>query len=311
MKGKYTACTPNGFIKPRFFVQFLNVVPFTPSSTHVSCPLPHIRRHWYYDHNVYRSGEGPYFPRSHRVVNKSMNKQGRFVAVLTGAGISAESGIPTFRGKDRLWENHRVVDVACPAAYARNPQLVQQFYNQRRRALLAPSVKPNAAHLALAKLERQYDAGSVVIITQNVDNLHERAGSKRIFHIHGELLKVRCSVTGEVFEIKEDVVHGQTRCHCCGKTSTLRPHIVWFDEVPFYMDEIQEIMKCTALFVAIGTSGNVYPAAGLATMAKSYGARTLEMNLEPGENCSDFDECVYGKASEIVPAWVERLLQSN
>ncbi|KEG13554.1 NAD-dependent deacetylase [Trypanosoma grayi] len=240
-----------------------------------------------------------------------MMSQCRLLAILTGAGISAESGIPTFRSKDGLWENHRVEDVACPSAFVRDPQLVQRFYNARRRALLAPGVAPNPAHLALAKLQRDYRKGRVVVITQNIDNLHERAGSAAVLHMHGELLKVRCTVTGKVFDWTKDVVHGEDRCTCCSALETLRPHIVWFGEMPLYMDEIAAVMENADLFVAIGTSGNVYPAAGLAMQAKANGAKTLELNLEPGENRSDFDESVYGEASVIVPKWVEKVLQTS
>ncbi|ORC93598.1 NAD-dependent deacetylase [Trypanosoma theileri] len=240
-----------------------------------------------------------------------MQSRCRLVAILTGAGLSAESGIATFRDQRGLWENHRVEDVACPSAYQRDPLVVQRFYNARRRALLAPQVKPNAAHLAIAKLQREFRDGRVVVITQNVDDLHERAGSTSVLHMHGELLKVRCTVTGEVFHWTRDVEHLKDKCACCAAVGTLRPHIVWFGEMPLYMDAIAEVLERADLFVSIGTSGNVYPAAGFALQAKANGAKTLELNLEPGENYSNFDESVYGKASEIVPTWVEKMLKEN
>ncbi|KAH9577479.1 Sirtuin family [Trypanosoma melophagium] len=240
-----------------------------------------------------------------------MQSRTRLIAILTGAGVSAESGIATFRDQRGLWENHRVEDVACPSAYQRDPFVVQRFYNARRRALQAAPVKPNPAHIAIAKLQREFRGGRVVVITQNVDNLHERAGSTCVMHMHGELLKVRCTTTGDVFDWTSDVVHLTDKCACCAAVGTLRPHIVWFGEMPLCMDAITEVLEQTDLFVAIGTSGNVYPAAGFALQAKANGAKTLELNLEPGENYSNFDECVYGKASEVVPAWVEKVLKEN
>ncbi|RNF14408.1 NAD-dependent deacetylase [Trypanosoma conorhini] len=240
-----------------------------------------------------------------------MKSRCQWITILTGAGVSAESGLATFRDKDGLWEKHRVEEVACPYAFMRNPLLVQRFYNERRRALLSPAVTPNPAHMALARLQREHRGGRVVIVTQNVDNLHERAGSTSVLHMHGELLKVSCVATGEVFDWTQDVVHGTTRCSCCNAVETLRPHIVWFGETPLHLDEINTLMKATDLFVAIGTSGNVYPAAGFVLQARENGAKTLELNLAPGENVSDFDESIYGKASVIVPEWVERMLQTG
>ncbi|KAF5221272.1 Silent information regulator 2 related protein 3 [Trypanosoma cruzi] len=238
-----------------------------------------------------------------------MRPRRQVVTILTGAGISAESGLSTFRDKNGLWENHRVEEVACQYAFLRNPLLVQRFYNERRRALFSDCVAPNPAHLALAKLQREYRGGRVVLVTQNVDNLHERAGSVSVLHMHGELLKVRCTVTEEVFDWTQDVVHGTSRCKCCNAVDTLRPHIVWFGEMPLHMDEINAAVEETDLFVAVGTSGNVYPAAGFVTRAREKGARTLELNLDSGTNVSEFDESIYGKASVIVPAWVDKLLQ--
>lgn len=236
----------------------------------------------------------------------------RCITILTGAGISAESGISTFRDNDGLWCNHHVEDVASPDAFIRNPALVQLFYNERRRNLLLTSVTPNKAHVALARLEEELSGKrKVVIVTQNVDNLHERAGSKNVLHMHGELLKVRCTATGNVFEWQKDIVGDVDRCPDCGLLGTLRPHIVWFGEMPFCMDEIESILSKTDLFVAIGTSGNVYPAAGFVKRAQFYGATTLELNFQEGSNSTLFQESIYGKASEIVPAWVDRLLKES
>ncbi|CBH10546.1 NAD dependent deacetylase, putative [Trypanosoma brucei gambiense DAL972] len=240
-----------------------------------------------------------------------MRRPNRMIAILTGAGISAESGISTFRDQNGLWENHRVEDVCTPAAFLKQPTVVQRFYNERRRALLSPEVKPNASHQALARLQREYKDGQVVIITQNIDDLHERAGSRQVLHMHGELLKVRCTATGRVFESRDDVIHGESKCECCGVVETLRPHIVWFNEMPLYMDVIDEVVQNAGLFVAVGTSGNVYPAAGLVMIAKAHGAETLELNLEPSGNCRDFDRSVYGPASVIVPAWADEVLHGK
>ncbi|TCP95240.1 NAD-dependent deacetylase [Cricetibacter osteomyelitidis] len=227
-------------------------------------------------------------------------KQAKFV-VLTGAGISAESGIRTFRASDGLWENHRIDDVATPEGYARNPKLVQQFYNERRRKLFDPSIKPNAAHLALAELEHKF-ADNLLVVTQNVDNLHERAGTKNLIHMHGELLKVRCEFSEKVYDWQGDVTE-QDRCTCCHPPRRLRPHIVWFGEMPLKMDEIYTALSQCDYFISIGTSGNVYPAAGFVREARLHGAKTIELNLEPSLVQSNFDEAHYGKASEIVPAF--------
>lgn len=235
-----------------------------------------------------------------------MISNSRSIVVLTGAGISAESGIPTFRASDGLWEGHRIDDVATPAAFSRNPGLVQQFYNQRRKDLNSPSIKPNAAHQALAALEKGF-AGDITLVTQNVDDLHERAGSKNVLHMHGELLKARCVYSGQVFDwcgaINED-----SQCECCELNNALRPHIVWFDEMPLFMEKIYKTVEQCDLFVAIGTSGNVYPAAGLVQIATQFGANTLEINLEQSNVASQFDRALYGKASEMVPQWVNTLI---
>lgn len=234
-----------------------------------------------------------------------MNKP--VVVVLTGAGISAESGIRTFRAADGLWEEHRVEDVATPEGFARNPQLVQEFYNARRRQLQQPEIKPNAAHLALARLEEAL-GDRFLLVTQNIDNLHERAGSKNVVHMHGELLKVCCSQSGQVLEWTGDVTPGD-KCHCCQFPAPLRPHVVWFGEMPLGMDRIYEALARADVFIAIGTSGHVYPAAGFVHEAKLQGAHTVELNLEPSQVGSEFEEKHYGLASQVVPEYVEKLLK--
>ncbi|NLS12586.1 NAD-dependent protein deacylase [Vibrio sp. SM6] len=228
------------------------------------------------------------------------------IVILTGAGISAESGIHTFRAKDGLWEDHRIEDVATPEGYARDPHLVQDFYNQRRRALQRPEIMPNPAHQALGKLERELD-GSVTIITQNIDNLHERGGSQNIIHMHGELLKVRCEDSNQVIDCNEDVQPGDL-CHCCQIPSQLRPHVVWFGEMPLRMGEIYTALEQADLFISIGTSGVVYPAAGFVHDARMHGAHTIELNLEPSAIESEFAEKRYGKASVEVVKLVDELL---
>lgn len=228
------------------------------------------------------------------------------VVVLTGAGISAESGIRTFRASDGLWEEHRVEDVATPEGFARDPALVQAFYNARRQQLQQPEIQPNAAHQALAELESVLGDG-FLLVTQNIDNLHERAGSERVIHMHGELLKVRCSMSGQILDWTEDVKPGD-RCHCCQFPAVLRPHVVWFGEMPLQMDEIYQAIEQADYFVAIGTSGHVYPAAGFVHEAKLQGAHTVELNLEPSQVGSEFEEKKYGPASQVVPLYVRTFL---
>ncbi|CAM2877073.1 Sir2 family NAD+-dependent deacetylase [Vibrio neptunius] len=230
----------------------------------------------------------------------------RNIVILTGAGISAESGIQTFRAQDGLWENHRIEDVATPEGFDRNPDLVQSFYNQRRLKLQEKGIDPNPAHLALGRLEKELD-GTVTIITQNIDNLHERGGSVNVIHMHGELLKARCSESNQVVEAKGDIKTGDL-CHCCQIPSQMRPHIVWFGEMPLRMGEIYESLEKADLFISIGTSGVVYPAAGFVHDAKMHGAHTLEINLEPSAVESEFEEKRYGKASLEVPKLVEEIL---
>ena len=234
-------------------------------------------------------------------VRDALGTSGR-LAALTGAGVSAESGVATFRGSGGLWEKHRLEDVATPEAFLRNPGLVLEFYNARRRQLF--NVRPNAAHLALARLEEAL-GDRMTLITQNVDDLHERAGSKRVLHMHGELLKARCTGCEEVFRWTEEI-HLTDRCAACG--GRIRPHIVWFGEVPFYLeDEIPSALE-TEVFLAIGTSGSVYPAAGMVMEAKLHGKLTIEINLEPSENNQYFDYSILGPAGTTLPELVDRLL---
>lgn len=228
------------------------------------------------------------------------------IVVLTGAGISAESGIQTFRASDGLWENHRIEDVATPEGFERDPDLVQEFYNQRRHKLQHSDIHPNAAHKALGELEAKLQ-GSVTIITQNIDNLHERGGSENVIHMHGELLKARCSESNQVIDHNEDIQTGEL-CHCCQIPAQMRPHIVWFGEMPLRMGDIYSAIEKADLFISIGTSGVVYPAAGFVHDAKMHGAHTIEINLEPSAVQSEFEEKRYGKASIEVPKLVNELL---
>jgi len=230
------------------------------------------------------------------------------IVILTGAGISAESGIRTFRAADGLWENHRIEDVATPEAFERDPELVHQFYNQRREQLLLPDIRPNPAHQALAKLE-QGCTEQFLLVTQNIDNLHERAGSHNLIHMHGELLNLRCITSGQVFSNHQPVAP-EARCRCCDQAGTLRPDIVWFGEMPMQMELIYEALESCDLFVSIGTSGHVYPAAGFVEVANSVGAETVEINLEPSKKQSAFDRHIYGPASREVPLFVESLINS-
>ncbi len=223
------------------------------------------------------------------------------VVVLTGAGISAESGLSTFRDNNGLWENHRVEDVATPEAFDRDPKLVQRFYNLRRAAL--KSVEPNAAHQILAHVESQFE--SFILVTQNVDDLHQRGGSKNLIHMHGELLKKRCVQCHKVSAIHTDL-NIESTCDHCGRVGTLRPHIVWFGEMPLLMDEIMSALMACDLFVSIGTSGTVYPAAGFVEIANQSGAHTVELNLEPSDQNSQFKESIYGHASELVPQYFKQ-----
>jgi NAD-dependent deacetylase len=227
------------------------------------------------------------------------------IFVLTGAGISAESGLKTFRDADGLWEGHRVEDVATPEAYAANPELVQDFYNQRRSQMI--SVEPNLAHFALATLKQHYRE-HLTLVTQNVDDLHERAGMNQVMHMHGELLKKYCTNCHVVSDCHTDI-HVDTHCQDCGKRGGIRPHIVWFGEMPLLMDEIDEHIAHTDLFISIGTSGMVYPAAGFAAEAKRQGAHLIEVNLADTGISPVFDEHIQGSATQTVPELVDRLIR--
>ncbi|TWT65396.1 NAD-dependent protein deacylase [Posidoniimonas polymericola] len=222
------------------------------------------------------------------------------IVVLTGAGISAESGIRTFRDADGLWEEHAIEEVASPDGFRRDPELVHRFYNLRRQQLLN-EVEPNDAHRALVEFQQRFP-GDFTLVTQNVDNLHEQAGSTGALHMHGELLKVHCQESGQEFDCRGDITP-RTPCECCGRPGALRPHIVWFGEMPHCMVEIQHALRRCDLFVAIGTSGNVYPAAGFVDTARAAGAATVELNLEPSEVASSFDYQIYGPATQVVPGF--------
>ncbi|MET0270034.1 MAG: NAD-dependent deacylase [Sphingomonas sp.] len=231
------------------------------------------------------------------------------IVVLTGAGISAESGIPTFRGEDGLWEiedgtAYRIEDVCTPDAFRRDPALVHAFYDGRRRALDA--VSPNPAHLALARLDRAWP-GELLIVTQNVDDLHERAGTARLLHMHGELRSAWCVACDARAPWRGDLGDGPA-CPACGAHGALRPDIVWFGEIPYDMDRIEDVLARADLFVSIGTSGAVYPAAGFVAAAAARGAPTLELNLQPSAGSAWFDEARSGPASLLVPAWVDEVL---
>ena len=233
----------------------------------------------------------------------------RNLVVLTGAGISAESGVPTFRADDGLWCGHRVEDVATPEGYAADPALVQDFYNQRRRQLA--DVQPNAAHRALADLAARWE-GHFLLVTQNVDDLHDRAHAQtppgvgfELIHMHGELLKARCTRSGVVMDWTADMAADQASPH--HPQGLMRPHIVWFGEMPLEMERIEAALETCDLFVSIGTSGAVYPAAGFVQSARYAGARTVEINLEPTSGARLFDEGVYGPATQAVPGFFDRL----
>lgn len=249
------------------------------------------------------------------------------IVILTGAGISAESGLKTFRDADGLWEGHAVEDVATPEAFLKNPALVYKFYNERRRGLLGADVKPNAAHEALAELQKQWpetNGGAVTLITQNIDDLHESGGSTDVIHMHGQLLKMFCKhcafdLIGQYrsqevhevvtkYNVQEDF-DAALACKDCGKTGGMRPDIVWFGEMPYHMDRIAEALNEVDLFLSIGTSGHVYPAAGFTAQALMNGAKTVELNMEPSVNAHNFHDSRYGPATKTVPDYVCALLE--
>ena len=231
----------------------------------------------------------------------------RKVVVLTGAGISAESGVKTFRGNDGLWENHRIEDVATPQAWIADPKLVWRFYQARRNQLR--EVEPNPAHTALAVLQSKLD--EFTLITQNVDDLHERGGSKSVIHMHGELRTLRCESSGHSEErfSEDDLTDEFVVCDCCAEPSRMRPDIVWFGEMPMYMEEIYAAVEDSDVFIVIGSSGHVYPAAGLVRVARAAGAETILVNYEVPVNGYEFDEMFIGKAGEILPELVEKWLE--
>ncbi|HEX8466907.1 MAG TPA: NAD-dependent deacylase [Allosphingosinicella sp.] len=226
------------------------------------------------------------------------------IVILTGAGISAESGLATFRGPDGLWEGHRVEDVATPEAFRRDPALVQAFYDARREKL--KSVEPNAAHRALARLDAEWP-GELLVVTQNVDDLHERAGARRLLHMHGELKSAWC-LACDARRPWEGELSSGPHCPACGESELLRPDIVWFGEMPYEMERIERALLDSHLFVSIGTSGAVYPAAGFVQTARYAGARTLELNLEPSLGSVWFGEVRTGPAGVLVPEWVDDIL---
>lgn len=229
------------------------------------------------------------------------------IVVLTGAGISKESGLDTFRDADGLWSKVSIEDVATPEAFQRDPVRVHDFYNARRSGLLAGNIRPNAAHEALARLEREWP-GEFLLVTQNIDNLHERAGSQKLVHMHGELLKARCLMCAAVCDWREPLSL-ETACPGCGREGGMRVHVVWFGEMPFQMEEIFQALSACDLFVSIGTSGNVYPAAGFVQEVKLAGSgMAVELNLEHSAGASLFDIGRYGEATRIVPEFVEECL---
>ncbi len=227
------------------------------------------------------------------------------VLVLTGAGISAESGIPTFRGSDGLWEGHRVEEVATPGAFERDPAVVHKFYNLRRRRLQDDDIQPNAAHRALAEFEARHKE-EFLLVTQNIDDLHQRAGSKNVLPMHGELLKARCVDTGKLFDWCDDLTLDTPHPDDASRRGRLRPHVVWFGEVPIGLDIIERAARSADLFIAIGTSAVVYPAAGI-VQATGRDCRTVEINLDDTPQSIAFDESIRGKASVEVPKFLQNL----
>jgi NAD-dependent deacetylase len=229
------------------------------------------------------------------------------IVILTGAGLSAESGISTFRDPDGVWAKYDYREVATPEGFIRNPAKVLDFYNMRRSQ--NRGVQPNAAHLALARLEADYP-GEVLIVTQNVDLLHEAAGSRKLIHMHGQMGQMLCNHCGQRAAWGEDTLSIDKACGHCDTAGGLRPDVVWFGEMPYHMDRIYEALGEAELFLSVGTSGTVYPAAGFVAEARQAGAHTVELNLEPSEGVSYFHETIHGKATEIVPRYVGGLLKT-
>ena len=229
------------------------------------------------------------------------------IFVLTGAGVSAESGLSTFRDPDGLWAQFPIEEVASIQGYERNPMRVLEFYNRRRGAL--GRARPNPAHVALAQLEAVWAerGAAMTLCTQNIDNLHEQAGSRRVIHMHGELAKARCHDCGDI-SVADGDLSTNLGCAACGRIGGLRPHVVWFGETPLFLDDIFEALARADLFVSIGASGAVYPAAGFVNVAREAGIATMEINLAPSDNAYAFGAARYGKASETVPAWVTEMI---
>ena len=221
------------------------------------------------------------------------------IVILTGAGISAESGIQTFRDGNGLWNNHRIEDVATPQAFQKKPDLVYDFYNQRRQQLFSNEVSCNPAHFALADFENSYE-GEFTLISQNVDNLHQRAGSKKLISMHGQLDQMRCRSSQKIFTAPLSF-SADNHCECCAQKGNLRPHIVWFGEMPLHMERIFQSLSDVDLFICIGTSGHVYPAAGFVELANQVNAITVECNLDQTLLSSQFEFQFIGKAGEVVP----------
>ena len=230
-------------------------------------------------------------------------RQYKNIVILTGAGISAESGLSTFRSENGLWNNHRVEDVATIEAFYRNPDYVHQFYNEMRPELFA--AKPNPAHLAITELQNKYPA-QISVITQNVDTLHEKAGNKNVYHIHGQINQIVCLNCGHVFETWGDV-SSEDVCENCGATAMLKPNIVFFGEDLLCMDKVDDLLRSCDLFLSVGTSGVVYPAAGFVQIAKMFGADTYEFNMEQTSNNRMFDEHIYGPAGTTLPKFFNEL----
>lgn len=236
-----------------------------------------------------------------------MSRKYKHILFLTGAGISAESGLSTFRSENGLWNNHRVEDVATIEAYLRNPDYVHQFYNDMRPELL--KAEPNPAHLAITELQNNHPA-EVNVVTQNIDTLHEKAGNTNIYHIHGQINQIVCMNCGHVFETWGDV-SSEDKCEKCGITGMLKPNIVFFGENLLYMNKVDELLKSCDLFISVGTSGVVYPAAGFVQIAKMFGADTMELNMEQTSNNRLFDRHIYGPAGTTLPALVKELLDNK
>ncbi|MBR1600267.1 MAG: NAD-dependent deacylase [Alphaproteobacteria bacterium] len=236
-----------------------------------------------------------------------MSRNYKHILFLTGAGISAESGLSTFRSENGLWNNHRVEDVATIEAYMRNPDYVHQFYNDMRPELF--KAKPNPAHLAITELQKNHSA-QIDVITQNVDTLHEKAGNKNVYHIHGQINQIVCMNCGHVFETWGDIT-SEDKCEKCNIAGMLKPNIVFFGEDLLYMNKVDALLKSCDLFISVGTSGVVYPADGFVQYAKMFGADTIELNMEQTSNNLLFDSHIYGPAGTTLPILVKELLNNK